>query len=152
MPPVQGIVHGLNVTVLFQKGEIVPMGNRSTNWPLFADLGVIDRSRDPLSIEEKPIHVFLGPGKDFADVVFVCVVDIEGDRFLVAYIGFSDVQEVMKVKAGVYLSSEVERVVIMPMFDFANQIRTSGTLRLESEVVEMEPVIATPVTEVAEEV
>jgi len=133
-PPVEKVIFGLPISIDFEKGMKLPEEfGLSTNWPLFADMGRIKGTKDPLN-EEKEIIVLVGEDLDFSPNVFICLVNVGGDKRTVVYLGVPHLHKVMMIKAGIYLSSEVERIIERPVLDFANEIRTFGTVKLGTQM------------------
>jgi len=79
-PPVEKIVFGMPLRIEFEKGMKLPEEfGLSTNWPLFADFGHIKGTKDPMN-EEEEIIVLVGEDLDFSPNVFICVVNVGGDK------------------------------------------------------------------------
>lgn len=133
-PPVEKILFGMPIRIDFEKGMKLPEEfNLSTNWPLFADFGHMMGTRDPMD-EESEILVMVGNDFDFTPNVFICVVNVKGQRRTVVFLGVHSLEKAMMIKAGIYLSTEVERIIERDVHTFANEIRTFGTVRLGEQV------------------
>jgi len=136
MPELKKKIWGLPVTIIAQRGEVLPEDfGHSTNWPLFADKGVFDDTRDPFTGD--PIVVCDGDA-DFTDKAWICVKDLNGTKMIVIYSHFHSMREVMMAAAGLYLSSEVVMMIEKDAHEVAAMLSLTGTVMVESETMEVD--------------
>ena len=126
---------GIMISIEHEEGSRLPNA-RDEDWPLFADYGFVEGSKDPLG--EGPVHVFLDTNPDFDDRAYVCTKEVDGVRFTVVYFGFGSLERVKRIAAGIYRWNEVVEILERPSHMVVEQLRLGGTVSRREEVVQLD--------------